>query len=69
MPARRAGSFSLGMTQRLGIAAALLGDPEVLLPDEPVNGLDPGGVAWIRSLLRSLAAQGAAAFTLNHRDT
>src|SRR5215831_12019704 len=55
---RRAGGFSLGMAQRLGIAAALLGDPPVLMLDEPVNGLDPEGVAWVRTLLRSLAAEG-----------
>jgi ABC-2 type transport system ATP-binding protein len=62
----RAGGFSLGMTQRLGIAAALLGDPGVLLLDEPVNGLDPGGVAWIRDLLRSLAAEGRTVFVSSH---
>jgi ABC-2 type transport system ATP-binding protein len=63
---RRAGSFSLGMTQRLGMAAALLGDPAVLLLDEPVNGLDPEGVAWIRALLRSLAAEGRTVFVSSH---
>jgi ABC-2 type transport system ATP-binding protein len=63
---QRAGRFSLGMTQRLGVAAALLGDPAVLLLDEPVNGLDPDGVAWIRTLLRSLAAQGRTVFVSSH---
>src|SRR4051795_3532008 len=63
---RRVGTFSLGMTQRLGVAAALLGDPAVLLLDEPVNGLDPEGVAWIRGLLRSLAAEGRAVFVSSH---
>jgi ABC-2 type transport system ATP-binding protein len=63
---RRAGQFSLGMTQRLGVAAALLGDPRVLLLDEPVNGLDPEGVAWIRTLLRSLAAEGRTVFVSSH---
>ena len=63
---RRAGGFSLGMAQRLGIAAALLGDPGVLLLDEPVNGLDPEGVAWIRGLLRSLAGQGRTVFVSSH---
>ncbi len=63
---KRAGGFSLGMTQRLGIAAALLGDPGVLLLDEPVNGLDPEGVAWIRGLLRSLAAEGRTVLVSSH---
>jgi len=63
---RRAGGFSLGMGQRLGIAAALLGDPGVLLLDEPVNGLDPEGVAWIRALLRSLAAEGRTVLVSSH---
>jgi ABC-2 type transport system ATP-binding protein len=64
--ARRAGKFSLGMGQRLGIAAALLGDPGVLLLDEPVNGLDPEGIRWIRSLLRSLATQGRTVLVSSH---
>jgi ABC-2 type transport system ATP-binding protein len=63
---RRAGTFSLGMAQRLGIAAALLGDPGVLLLDEPVNGLDPEGIRWIRTLLRSLAAEGRTVFVSSH---
>jgi ABC-2 type transport system ATP-binding protein len=63
---RRAGKLSLGMAQRLGIAAALLGDPEVLLLDEPVNGLDPEGIRWIRDLLRSLAARGSAVLVSSH---
>jgi ABC-2 type transport system ATP-binding protein len=63
---RRARAFSLGMSQRLGLAAALLGDPAVLLCDEPVNGLDPEGIHWIRSLLRSLAAEGRTVFVSSH---
>jgi ABC-2 type transport system ATP-binding protein len=66
---QRAVGFSLGMAQRLGIAAALLGDPPVLMFDEPVNGLDPEGVAWIRSLLKSLAAQGRTVFLSSHLMT
>lgn len=63
---RRAGGFSLGMRQRLGLAGALLGDPPVLMFDEPVNGLDPEGIAWIRGLLRSLAGQGRAVLVSSH---
>jgi ABC-2 type transport system ATP-binding protein len=63
---RRAGGFSLGMSQRLGIAAALLGDPAVLILDEPVNGLDPDGVLWIRTLLRDLAAEGRTVLVSSH---
>src|SRR5688572_26154174 len=63
---RRAGSYSLGMMQRLGIAGVLLGDPGVLLLDEPVNGLDPDGVRWIRELMRSLAAEGRTVFVSSH---
>jgi ABC-2 type transport system ATP-binding protein len=63
---RNAGGFSLGMRQRLGIAAAMLGDPPVLMFDEPVNGLDPEGIVWIRGYLRSLAAQGRAVLVSSH---
>jgi ABC-2 type transport system ATP-binding protein len=63
---RRAGGFSLGMGQRLGIAAALLGDPHTVILDEPVNGLDTEGIRWIRSLLRGLAAQGKTVFVSSH---
>jgi len=63
---RRAGKFSLGMGQRLGIAAALLGDPPVLLFDEPVNGLDPDGIRWVRNLLKSLASEGRTVFVSSH---
>ncbi|MFF0789343.1 ATP-binding cassette domain-containing protein [Streptomyces spiralis] len=62
----RAGAFSLGMGQRLGIAAALLGDPQTVMLDEPVNGLDPEGVLWIRNLLTSLAAEGRTVFVSSH---
>ncbi|KUI32366.1 ABC transporter ATP-binding protein [Mycobacterium sp. IS-1496] len=61
-----AGAFSLGMSQRLGIAAALLGDPQVLLFDEPVNGLDPEGIRWIRTLMRDLAGEGRTVFVSSH---
>jgi ABC-2 type transport system ATP-binding protein len=63
---RRTGGFSLGMAQRLGIAAALLGDPPALMLDEPVNGLDPEGIVWIRGFLRSLAAEGRTVFVSSH---
>ncbi len=63
---RKAGGYSLGMRQRLGIAAALLGDPPVLLLDEPANGMDPEGIVWMRGLLRSLAAQGRALLVSSH---
>ncbi|UXX96217.1 ATP-binding cassette domain-containing protein [Streptomyces sp. AD2-2] len=63
---KRAGAFSLGMGQRLGIAAALLGDPATVMLDEPVNGLDPEGVLWIRNLLTGLAAEGRTVFVSSH---
>jgi ABC-2 type transport system ATP-binding protein len=64
--AKRSKGFSLGMSQRLGIAAALLGDPPILMFDEPVNGLDPEGILWIRTLLRSLAAEGRTVLVSSH---
>jgi len=63
---KRAGGFSLGMSQRLGVAVAMLGDPEVLLLDEPVNGLDPEGVLWIRNLMKGLAAEGRTILVSSH---
>src|SRR5579863_6631814 len=63
---KRAGKFSLGMGQRLGIAAALLGDPGILLFDEPVNGLDPDGIRWVRNLLKGLAREGRTVFVSSH---
>ncbi|KAM9862262.1 ABC transporter ATP-binding protein [Leucobacter sp. BZR 635] len=63
---KRVGGFSLGMGQRLGIAAALLGDPKVLILDEPVNGLDPDGVLWVRNLLRHLASEGRTVLLSSH---
>jgi ABC-2 type transport system ATP-binding protein len=63
---KRAGAFSLGMGQRLGIASALLGDPQTLILDEPVNGLDPDGIRWIRNLLRGLADEGRTVFLSSH---
>ena len=63
---RKVGKFSLGMSQRLGIASALLGDPGVLLFDEPINGLDPEGILWVRNLLKSLAGEGRTIFVSSH---
>ena len=63
---RRAGGYSLGMRQRLGIAAALLGDPPVLMMDEPFNGMDPEGIVWMRGFLRALAAEGRAVLVSSH---
>ena len=63
---RKAGGYSLGMRQRLGIAAAMLGDPPVLILDEPFNGMDPEGIIWIRDFLRSLAAEGRAVLVSSH---
>ena len=63
---RKSGKFSLGMSQRLGIASALLGDPGVLLFDEPINGLDPEGILWVRTLLQSLAGEGRTIFVSSH---
>jgi ABC-2 type transport system ATP-binding protein len=63
---RRAGGYSLGMGQRLGIAAAMLGDPGVLMFDEPVNGLDPEGIVWVRTLMRALAAEGRTVLVSSH---
>ena len=63
---KNAGTLSLGMSQRLGIAGALLGDPPVLLFDEPVNGLDPEGIRWVRTLMRTLAGEGRTVFVSSH---
>src|SRR5690242_21050187 len=63
---KRSGQFSLGMGQRLGIAAALLGDPKTVMLDEPVNGLDPEGIHWVRNLLKGLAAEGRTVFVSSH---
>jgi ABC-2 type transport system ATP-binding protein len=63
---KRVGTFSLGMNQRLGIAAALLGDPKILMFDEPINGLDPEGILWIRNLMRALASEGRTVFLSSH---
>src|SRR6478752_6454950 len=63
---KRVGTYSLGMSQRLGVAAALLGDPATLILDEPVNGLDPDGILWIRTLLKGLAAEGRTVLISSH---
>jgi ABC-2 type transport system ATP-binding protein len=63
---KRVGQFSLGMGQRLGIAAALIGDPETVMLDEPINGLDPEGIQWVRNLLKGLAAEGRTVFVSSH---
>jgi ABC-2 type transport system ATP-binding protein len=63
---KRTGGFSLGMSQRVGIAVALLGDPEILILDEPVNGLDPEGILWIRNLMKQLASEGRTVFVSSH---
>jgi ABC-2 type transport system ATP-binding protein len=63
---KRVGTFSLGMNQRLGIAAALIGDPHTVIFDEPINGLDPDGILWIRNLMKTLAAQGRTVFLSSH---
>ena len=63
---KRVGTFSLGMSQRLGIAAALLGDPDTLIFDEPINGLDPDGIVWIRNLMKDLASEGRTVFLSSH---
>jgi ABC-2 type transport system ATP-binding protein len=63
---RRVGTFSMGMQQRLGLAAALLGDPQTIMLDEPINGLDPDGIVWVRGFLRSLAAEGRTVFLSSH---
>ena len=63
---KRVGTFSLGMSQRLGIAAALLGDPQTMMFDEPINGLDPDGILWIRNLMKSLASEGRTVFLSSH---